>query len=68
MVYVINTIDKGIIILSMTTFQLLDEKGYYKQIVMYTENSTYGVSFSREFQKHISNVAHKHGVNCQDFF
>ena len=35
---------------------------YDTQMVMHTGNRTYDISLAREYQKHLSNAARKHGV------
>ena len=46
----------------MSTLQLPGEKGYKINMFMHTGTRTYDVSLAREFQKHLSNVEHKHGL------
>ena len=46
----------------MSTVQLLGATPYDTQIVMHTGTCTSDVSLARYLKKHLSSVAHKHGV------
>ena len=46
----------------METVQLTGENSYDTQMVMNTATRTSDFSLSREFQKHLSSAAQKHGV------
>ena len=40
----------------------MGEKRYNMQIIMHSGTRTFDISLAGEFQKHLSNVTHKHGV------
>ena len=61
----LSAIEKRFIFQLMSTVQLLGAKHYDTHMVMHTGNCTCDVSFASEFQKHMSTVAHKHGVIYQ---
>ena len=50
----------------MSTVKLPGERGYDTHMVMQTGTHTYDVSLTREFKKHLSNAACKHGVISQE--
>ena len=62
LLYGLNSIYKSFMFQLISTVQLPGENIYDTQVVMHTGTHTYDVSFSREFQKHLSSEAHKHGV------
>ena len=51
---------------SMSTVQLPSPKVHDTYMVMHTGTHISNISFSREFQKKLSNVARNHGVIYQD--
>ena len=49
----------------MATTKLTDSKGYDTKMRIHSATSTTDVSLAREFQNHLSDEAHKHGVIYQ---
>ena len=46
----------------MTTLQLPDAADYKSQMAMHTSTANTGISFAREFQKHLSDPTWAHGL------
>ena len=58
----LNATEKRFLFQLISGVQLPGEKGYDTYTVMHTGTSTYNVILAREFLKHLSTVARKHGV------
>ena len=58
----LNAVDKKFMFQLMANVEILVAKIYDTQMVMNTWTCTYNVSFTSEFQKHLSNAALKHEV------
>ena len=58
----INTIDKRFLFHIISTVKFLGAKGYDTQMIIHTGTHLYDVSLARDFQKHLSTAARKHGV------
>ena len=63
--YGLNTTGKIYISQLMTNMKLPGSKGYVTQMVMHYKTSTADFSLAWEFQKYVSNAAHRHGVIYQ---
>ena len=62
LVYLLNIIDKRFILKLMSIVKLTGAKVYNTEIVIHTGTCAYDVSLAREFQKHLSKGASKHGM------
>ena len=60
--YGLNAAYKRFLFQLMATVQLPNSKGYYMQMIMYSETSTPDVCLAQLFQKYLSNAACKHVV------